>query len=125
MMNKIKKIVYFYCIYLFFNCFLIVNWTGDLKNNMLWTLPTNNLNLSWDEKTPLNQIFTFIKDQIFFFLIFISIWVFLYFWFKLITSRWNPEEFKKFQTWFIYAILWLTVIPLALWIVKLVSSLNF
>ena len=55
----------------------------------------------------------------------VALGVFLYLWFKLISARWQQEEFKKVITHFIYAVIWLACVPLAWGVVKLVSSLSF
>lgn len=46
-------------------------------------------------------------------------------WCNLISSRGKPDEFKNALMWLIYAMVWMTVIPLAYAAVKIISSLNF
>ncbi len=95
----------------------------DLQRDML---PNNNtvwVDAEWT--WVLNQIFIYVKNFMFAVLGLIAIWVFLYFWFKLISARWNEEEFKKALMWFVYAIIWLAIIPLAWWVVRLIVSLDF
>lgn len=95
----------------------------DLQRDML---PNNNtvwVNAEWT--WVLNQIFVYVKNFMFAVLWLIAIWMFLYFWFKLISARWNEEEFKKALMWFVYAIIWLAIIPLAWWVVRLIVSLDF
>lgn len=99
---------------------------AGLQSDMLpvkWNKTVVATSNTWE--TPLNNVFKFIKDFLFDILWIIAVWVFLYFWFKLIAARWNPEEFKKVLMGFVYAIVWLAIIPLAWWAVKLVSSLSF
>lgn len=113
---------YFYIIIWFL--FLKINVFADLKSDMTWIID-NKIWINKNETWALDQVFIYAKDFIFTILWIIGVGVFLYFWFKLITSRWNPEEFKKTLLWFVYAIIWLAVVPLAYVLVKLISSLNF
>lgn len=96
---------------------------ASLKESML-----PNSNTVWvdrDGTNALNQVFIYVKDFLFAILGLIAVGVFLYFWFKLISARGNEEEFKKALMWFVYAIVWLAIIPLAWWAVRLITSLNF
>ncbi len=114
-----KKIIFVFCAYFF----SLSAYAGDLRDKML---PNNNtvwVDAEWT--WVLNQIFIYVKNFLFAILWLIAIGVFLYFWFKLISSRGNEEEFKKALMWFVYAIIWLAIIPLAWWVVRLISSLNF
>lgn len=96
---------------------------NSLKDSML---PNNNtIGVSWDWLTPLTQVIVYFKDFLFYSLWTISVWVFLYFWFKLTIAKWDEEEFKKTLMWFLYAIIWLAIIPLAWWAVKIVTTLKF
>lgn len=116
---------YFYIIIWFL--FLKINvFASDLNSKMISVLSKNNkIWISGDNTQGLDQVFIYVKDFIFNILWIIWVWVFLYFWFKIISARWNPEEFKKTLMWFVYAIVWLAIIPFAYGLVKLVSSLNF
>lgn len=103
--------------------FLTLQVKASLKDSML-----PNRNTVWvdDEGTfALNQVFIYVKDFLFTILWLIAIWVFLYFWFKLISSRGNEEDFKKALMWFVYAVIGLAIIPLAWWAVRLITSLDF
>ncbi len=96
---------------------------ASLKDSML---PNNNTVWVDDDWTyALNQVFIYIKNFLFSILWLVAVWVFLYFWFKLITAKWNEEDFKKALMWFVYAIIWLAIIPLAWWAVKIIASLKF
>lgn len=113
-----KKIIYvilwnFYSLYAF----------ADLKDDMMPNSET--IWVTWEWSEPLTNVILYIKDFIFSILWLITIGVFLYFWFKLVTSRWEEEEFKKTLMWFLYVVIWLAIIPLALWAVKIISSLKF
>ncbi len=113
-MNKI-----FLFLISFFPVFLA---NASLKDSMMPN--SNTIWISWEWTWVINEVLISFKDLLFYFLSFIAIWVFLYFWFKLIKSRWNEEEFKKTLMWFVYAIIWLAIIPLAYWAVKLIASLK-
>ena len=114
-----KKMIFTF--WLFFLSFQVYAW--DLRESML-----PNSNTVWvggDGTNALNQIFIYIKDFLFAILWLIAIGVFLYFWFKLISSRGNEEDFKKALMWFVYAVIGLAIIPLAWGAVRLIVSLDF
>lgn len=119
-MEKMKKLLLF--ILVFFN-FLIVK-AEDLRDQII---PQNHEVLwnAWDGTWPLDAIIVYVKNFTFSIMWIIVVWVFLYLWFKLITSRWNAEEMKKALMWLVYVWAWLTIMSLAWWAVKLVSSLTF
>lgn len=96
---------------------------GSLKDDMIPN--SNNIWVSWEWTWVISQILIYTKDFLFSILGIIAIWVFLYFWFKLTIARWNEEEFKKALMWFMYAVIWLAIIPLAWWAVKIISTLKF
>lgn len=98
--------------------FATVDLLGDMK-------PSWAVSITWNWKEPLEQVVIFGKDFILDILYLIVIWVFLFLWAKLIAARWKPDELKNVLMWFVYALIWLAVIPLAYWAVKLISSLNF
>lgn len=95
----------------------------DLKYDMLPNSNTAGIASEWTG--ALTEVLVYAKDFLFSILAIVSIAVFIYFWFKLVTARWNEEEFKKALMWFLYAIIWLAIIPLAWWVVKIVSTLKF
>lgn len=96
---------------------------ASLRDEML---PNDNtVWLDRDGVWVLSQILIYVKDFLFSILGIVAIWVFLYFWFQLVISRWNEEEFKKTLMWFIYAIIWLAIIPVAWGAVKIISTLKF
>lgn len=123
--NSMKKILFsLFSLLIIFSTNISFAW---LQEDMLPTKVTDTIieTSKQNADSPLNPIFWFVKDSIFALLWIFAVWVFLYFWIKLISARWNPEEFKKVQQWFINAVIWLAIIPLALWLVKLISSLQF
>lgn len=75
--------------------------------------------------STLDNILKYFKNSIFDLLALLVIWAFVYIWAKLVVARWNPEEFKKALTYFIYIIVWIFLVSSAWAIVKLVSWLNF
>lgn len=92
----------------------------DNTNNII---PTTTDTDSW--KNIINDILKYIKNTLNWFIIVVSLWVFLYIWFRLLTIRWNQEEFKKTIQIFIYSIIWIILISLSWALVWLVSSINF
>ena len=98
----------------------------DWINNAVWAnvtvisdlSETNGFNL-------LSSLFKWFKWELFSVVMVLSVWVFIFIGIKLATSKWNPEEFKKAMTHFVYSIVWIFFIFMAWWIVKLVSSLSF
>lgn len=101
----------------------VLKTNASLKDSML-----PNRNTAWiseDGTDVLIEIAIYVKDFLFAILWVVTIWVFLYFGFKLISSRWNEEELKKTLMWFLYAVIWLAIIPLAWWAVKLIWTLKF
>ena len=114
-----KKILYI----ILWNLFVLSVKANSLKDAML---PNNNtIWVTWEWLSPLTQVIIYIKDFMFYILWIIAVWVFLYFGFKLTIARWDEEEFKKTLLWFVYAIVWLAIIPLAWWAVKIVTTLKF
>lgn len=116
-----KKII-FLIIYYFLIFVFIANATS-LKDDMIPN--SNNVWVSGEWTSVISEILIYIKDFLFSILWIIAVWVFLYFWFKLITARWNDEEFKKTLMWFLYAVIGLAIIPLAWSAVKIISTLKF
>jgi hypothetical protein len=113
-----KKIYFSFLVYI-----SILQTYADLKNDMLPS--TDTVWVVWEWLDPLTQILVHTKTFLFAVLWLVAVGVFLYFWFQLITNKWNEEEFKKALMWFIYAIVWLAIIPLAWWAVKIISTLTF
>lgn len=114
-----KKIISLLCVYFSF----ITTYASSLKNDMLPNSNTSWISSEWTG--ALTEVLVFVKDFLFSILAIVSIAVFVYFWFKLVVARWNEEEFKKALMGFLYAIVWLAIIPLAWWAVKIISTLKF
>ncbi len=113
-----KKILFLLTSY--FSVFIV---NASLREDML---PSNNtVGVTWEWVWALTQVAVYTKNFLFSIVWVITIWVFLYFWFRLIIARWNEEEFKKALMWFLYAVIWLAIIPIAWWAVKLIATLKF
>ena len=114
----LKKILYILIInFTYVNAF----WFYESELDPMELNPIINVSKS----DPLNPIFEFVKDSIFWLMWLISIWVFIFIWTRLVVARWNPEEFKKALMQLVYAVIGLFVIAVARLAVKLISWLNF
>lgn len=67
----------------------------------------------------------FFKELLFNVLWIVVVGAFIYVWYKFVTARGNPEEFKKAWTHTIYIVVGIALISAAWWIVSLVSGLDF
>lgn len=113
-----KKIYYFLLVVI---SRINMVYADTIENKMKW-IPNNTL---WIEtESPLQSIVNSIENIIYTLLWVIAVWVFMFFWMKLISSRWNEDAYKKAKTWLMYAVAWLAVIPLAMALVKLAASLK-
>jgi len=56
--------------------------------------------------------------------IIIAIWVMIYIWFLFLTAEWKTEQFSKAWKAVVYALVWLTLVPLAYILVKIVTWIN-
>lgn len=54
----------------------------------------------------------------------LSVWIFIFIWIRIMMARWNPDEFKKAILHFVYAVIWVFIVFMAWWLVKLVSTLS-
>lgn len=86
---------------------------------------TNIDNNSDAEYFDINDLILYAKKAMFSLFYIVAVWVFIFLWIKLMAARWNAEEFKKALMWFVYAIVWIVLIPLAYVLVSLVSWVNF
>lgn len=110
-------------LYLFLSIISWINlaYATTIEDKMKW-IPTNTLWIK--NETPLKSIINSVENIIYTILWIIAVWVFMFFWMKLISSRWNEDAYKKAKTWLMYAVAWLAVIPLAMALVKLAASLK-
>lgn len=97
---------------------IIPTWSDSISAVDSWKLTIN-----WNNSL-LNNLINFLKDSMSSLIAIIAIWVFLYIWAKLVIARWNPEEFKKAITSFVYAVVWIFVVSVAWLAVKLVTGLD-
>ncbi len=100
----------------------------NIQNDMLPntnTIMGNSADIKWSGTNSLFPVLTELKTIIFSLLALIAVAVFIYLWFKLVSAQWKPDEFKKAMMGFVYAVIWLAIIPLAWALVKLISSLQF
>lgn len=81
------------------------------------------ISLGWgDWFDILDNIFDKFTEYIFAVIAVILIGVFIYVWYLFITSDWDEAQFKKAWKTFVYAIIWIVIIILSWWAVKLVTS---
>lgn len=120
-----KKIILF--IFIFTSSVFTVFWASSIREDMIPDTETIAWNTS-DIETwtwSLMPIFLSFKNIILGLLAIIAVAIFIYLGFKLVKAEWKPDEFKKVMLWFVYAVIWLSIIPLAWAMVKLISSLQF
>lgn len=70
----------------------------------------------------LDIIFDKFTEYIFAVIALILIGVFIYIWYLFITSSWDEAQFKKAWKTFIYTIIWIVIIVLSWWAVKLITT---
>ncbi len=122
----LKKIFYIILSYTFkinnifadLNSNTIKNWLNSWQNNLIIE------DVEYSEVDTIWTLLNYIQNSITELVVIIAIWVFLYIWINLVIARWNPEEFKKHITHFVYAAVWFFIIAAAWIMVKLVLSLN-
>lgn len=101
------------------------SYANSLKDAMTpSTNSSDNVGVYRSGEWALDQVLNYATVLIFMILWVVAVWVFIYLWFKLISSRWNEEEFKKALMWFVYAVVWLALIPMAYLLIKLITSLE-
>jgi hypothetical protein len=80
---------------------------------------------TWEDwLSALDNLLNIIRDIMFGILPTFAVLVFLFIWAKLFMARWNQEEFKKSLMWFVYAAVWMAIIPLAWWVIKLLTTIT-
>lgn len=104
------------------------NWSNKILESMApWWDSILKVEVAKDWSNWINlidSILNILKDTIFNLLPIIATFVFLLIWAKLFMARWNEEEFKKSLMWFVYAAIWLAIIPMAWWIIYLITTLT-
>jgi len=101
-------------------------WNDGIKKTLLW--------LSWDDTIVLIneedgfwllvRILKWFKDELFSLISLLAVAVFIFIGARLLMSKWNPEEFKKAMMHFVYATIWIFIIFMSWWLVKIVSTLS-
>lgn len=79
----------------------------------------------WWWETHVNVIVKYVKDALFSLFFIVAVWVFIFLGVKLMAARGNPEEFKKALMWFVYAVVWIVLVPLSYALVKFISTIEF
>ncbi|MDD4151014.1 MAG: hypothetical protein PHR68_00135 [Candidatus Gracilibacteria bacterium] len=120
-----KKIILF--IFIFTSSVFTVFGASSIREDMIPDTETIAGNTS-DIETgtgSLMPIFLSFKNIILGLLAIIAVAIFIYLGFKLVKAEGKPDEFKKVMLGFVYAVIGLSIIPLAWAMVKLISSLQF
>lgn len=100
---------------------------STIKNGIVDSISSWNklINVSWNSWIDIiSSIFVWFKWEIFSVVMVLSVWVFIFIGIRMASSRWKPDEFKKALLHFVYAVVWIFMIFMAWWLVKLVSSLS-
>jgi len=82
------------------------------------------INITWWWTSMVDNIINSVIWNMFSLLSVVVIWIFIYVWFLFITSSGDKEQFKKAWKIFLYTIIWLVIIILSLWVVRLISSIG-
>lgn len=93
------------------------------ENDIIPDQSTSIVKPTWDWTWVIDSIFKAIIDYTFWFLALITIAVFIYIGYLFITSSWNEEQFKKAWKMLMYAVIWLAIVWLSWWVVKLVTTI--
>lgn len=119
-----KKLIYFISfILLSINSNIsFSNLQNQLENSTSWWV----VKIWWWSTTSsiLSPLFVWLKTEVMMIVTILVIAAFIYIGIKMSTARWNPEEFKKAWLHLVYIIIWVFVIFMAWWAVKLVSNLT-
>ncbi len=119
-----KKFFYF-TIFFFSNIYFW--YANEIRDWLLNGTSDNSWSSDLNQDSGLDSLssfFAWFKSEIIAVVSVVSIAIFIYIWIKFATAKWNPEEFKKAWLHFVYAIIWIFLVFMSLWIVTLVSNLN-
>lgn len=89
-------------------------WVSNLK---IWVDPENASLQHNFIKTAMRYILWIVAI--------VTVTVFIYLWFELFSAEWKQDVLKKSLKWFVYAAIWLAVIPLAFVLVKITTWFSF
>lgn len=120
-MKNLKKIFYFIISYILSINIVFWVWNETIKD---WLKDKTNPIMMDSQGWMLDDLLLYIKTSLTSLLTITVVWVFIYLWIKLVLARWNPEEFKKVMSHFVYVAIWIFIISFAYAAVKLVSWLN-
>lgn len=95
----------------------------DIKSNIIPDKTNTIITTNETWTNVLDSIFAKIVDYTFWLLALIAVAIFIYIWYLFITSSWNEEQFKKAWKMTMYTVIWLAIISLSWWMVKLVTTL--
>ena len=119
-----KKIIYF-----IFFVLLSLNFQtifSNLQDQLIKSTDWWVVKIWWWSTTSsiLSPLFVWFKTETMMIVTFLVVAAFIYIGIKMSTARWNPDEFKKAWLHLVYIIIWVFVIFMAWWAVRLVSNLS-
>lgn len=120
-LNTIKYLIISLSIFL---SFIQVNYSFDEEDiNPESAGADSIITVWWDSWFDiLDTIFDKFTEYIFAVIALILIGVFIYIWYLFITSSWDEAQFKKAWKTFVYTIIWIVIIILSWWAVKLITT---
>lgn len=113
-------------LYIFLSIFGYINNVLAVSKTQIDPKQDSIINVSWGTNAfnMLDTIFKKITSHIFSVLALIIIGVFIYIWFLFITSDWDEAQFKKAWKTLVYTIIWIVIIILSWWAVKLMTTIG-
>ena len=122
-----KKII-LYILSIFLVLYTNIVSAVSIKEWLIWNTEDAASNVSDissnDWVKMLQTLLQWAKNEITSIIWIFSVWIFIFIWIRIIMARWNPDEFKKAILHFVYAIIWVFIVFMAWWLVKLVSTLS-
>ena len=101
---------------------------NDIQEALLWWSTSTTSSSVFEQSNTgtagLNSVFTFVTESLSTLLFVIAVGMFLFIGFRLVSARWNPEEFSKAMKSFVYAVVWLFVVAAAWAIVRIVAGFS-
>jgi len=77
-----------------------------------------------DGLSMIDTLLNFVRDSVFWLLALVAIAMFLFVGAKLITARWDQEQFKKAMMMFLYTIIGIFIVAASWVAVQLIAGLN-